>query len=136
MAATNGVVLLTGNFVNNSIAIPLSDTSTAYQSGTVIYTGGIILDAILASDLSKTAIIGISMTPFVPIGINYDTALANDPLLETSATVDAFDADATGVFSTDIVTPVPEPAFVSFALLVTGSLLARRQRQAFSAVLK
>ena len=130
MTATNGLLLLTGTFVNNSITIPLSSTSSGYQSGAVNYTGGLILTAALSSSLGGAGGAAISMTAAAPIGITYNAALATGPLLATSATVSAFNTDATGVFSTTTVVSAPEPASIGIASLAAASLMARRKRAA------
>lgn len=127
MYATDGTtVLLTGTFQNNSITSPLSSTSASFNSAIVTYTGGAIFTAMQSAGYALSGSASISMTTLDgPVHANITGPTVGSGLLAFApATINPYDANATGVFD---VTSVPEPASMSM-LLIAGSLGLRRRR--------
>jgi hypothetical protein len=118
------VLLLSGTLTNNSISVGLGGTSAGYQTAQVTYTGGAILNALLAAGGSPAG--GSASISLVsldgPIGVVDQGPLV--PGVLDNAAVLPFDANSNGVFDTPAV---PEPASMGI-LLAAGALGLRRRR--------
>lgn len=122
--AAGPILLLSGTLTNNSLTVPLTSTSAGFQTATVTYTGGAILNALNGgSPISGSASISLVSLDGI-IGVNYDP---NSPILPGifAGTIQPFDANATGVFDTP---NVPEPA--SIGLIAAAGLMGLRRRRA------
>jgi hypothetical protein len=116
------VVLLTGTLSQNALTVPEGSTSSGFQTATVTYTGGAILNA-LNGGTPITGSASISLVSLDgPIVINQGAAIFGNIF---EATINPFDANADGVFD---VPNIPEPA--SVGILAAAGMLSMRRRRA------
>jgi hypothetical protein len=119
------VLLLSGVLTDNTFSVPLGGTSAGFESESITYTGGAILTALLAAGGTNTGSASISLISLDgSIGVN-DTGPLVGGLVD-SATIAAFDGNASGVFDTP--NPVPEPA--SLSVIAMAGLMGLRRRRA------
>ena len=123
--AAGPVLLLSGHLSKNTISVPVGGTSAGFESTTVTYTGGAILNALLAAGGVNTGSASISLISLDgDIGVIDGTPIVAG--LADNATILPFDANASGVFDTPSI--VPEPA--SMGIIAMAGLMGLRRRRA------
>jgi hypothetical protein len=119
LTATDGTLLLHGTVASSTITGPNGGGAGAvFSSNNVSYDAGLIFNAVVASGgTTSNNDFSFSLADVSPgFGIS-----------ETGAALNAFTANATGLFNADVV---PEPTGLAALGALAAGLLARRRRQA------
>src|SRR4051812_10228473 len=109
------ILLLSGNITAASFIVGTGNAGAVFSSQDITYTGGIILNALIASGGTASGnSMSISMTDVTP---NFN--IAGDGFLGD------FTANATGLFNA--TNPVPEPTSLCLLAIAMGALIVRRR---------
>jgi hypothetical protein len=122
VAPASSVVLLTGTIAGASVVTGFQggNAAAAFNADGVTYTGGLLVTGLPATYVLSDNDMSISMTGVTPaIGVNPTTGQLN-----------AFNADATGLFDINVNdNVVPEPGMLSLLAFGVGSMAMRRARR-------